>query len=240
MGITTEPMDVIEFNGVTSSSLGIIVDGYYVKGTPQRRVSTISIPGKNGVLVEDEGVYENYSQEYTLYWLPDRTTDISVLEWLRQDKYYRWKHSGMPDYHCFARAVLPSQITNYRNCYHELKVTFDCRPELYLDSGDVIITATGAIELNNPYQQTAKPKIAVYGNTTSPQKLVVNGKEFTLNGIDEYTVLDSEIQEAYKGTVNKNNTVSGEFPVFCGGSVSKIGISSGISKLEIQPRWWTI
>lgn len=240
MDIIVDSMDVIEFNGVTSSSLGIVVDGYYTKGIPQRRVSTLSVPGRNGTIVEDEGVYENSVQEYTLYWLPEHTEDSEVLDWLKQDNYYSWKHSNNPGYHCFARAILPTQIINHRNCYHELTVTFNCMPEMYLDSGDEIVILQSSGVLNNPTLQLARPKIAVYGNTSSPQKLTVNDSVLTLNQIDGFTVLDCALQEAYKGSINKNNTISGEFPTFPGGTTSSISFTSGVVKVEIQPRWWTI
>lgn len=240
MGITTEPMDVIEFNGVTSSSLGIIVDGYYAKGTPQRRISTVTVPGKNGTVVEDEGAFENSTQEYTLYWLPDKTTDSAVLNWLRQDGYYDWKHSSMPDYIQKARAILSSQINNYRDCYHELTVTFSLKPEMYLVSGMETVTLTGSQKFRNPTPHEAKPKITVYGNTDSPSKITVGNQVLTVNLIEECLVLDCELQEAYKGAVNKNNTVSGEFPVFPGGAVSEVLFTGGITKVEIQPRWWDL
>lgn len=240
MDITLDPLDVIEFNGVTSSSLGIIVDDYYTKGIPQRRVKSLTIPGKNGTVFEDEGVFDNCTQDYTLYWLPEHTKDSDVLDWLKQDGYYKWKHSSIPEHFQLARAIPSSTLINHRDCYHELKVTFSCKPEMYFISGDFIITASSTIQLQNPSLQTAKPKLTVYGNTDSPQAITVNNKVFTLNNIDEYTVLDSELQEAYKGSINKNNTVSGEFPVFVGGVISEISFSSGITKLEIQPRWWTL
>lgn len=240
MDVTIEQLDVIEFNGVTSSSLGVVVDGYYTKGVPQRRVSTITVPGKNGVVIEDEGTFEDSVQEYTLYWLPDRTTDFAVLNWLRQDGYYYWKHSAMPDYVQKARAIPSSQIKNYRDCYHELTVTFSLKPEMYLVSGLELITLTEAQSLKNPTYHSAKPKITLYGNTNSPSKLTIGSQVLTVNLIDEYLVLDCDLQEAYKGAVNKNNTISGEFPVFPGGVVSEVSFTAGITRVEIQPRWWDL
>lgn len=233
-------MDVIEFAGVTSSSLGVIVDGYYTKGIPQRRVTVTSIPGRSGSMIEDEGVYENSTQEYTLYWLPEKTKDSDVLNWLKQDGYYRWKHSDMPEYHHLARAILPSQVTNHRDCYHELKVTFSCKPEMYLDSGDTPIILFAPRQLRNPTMYPAKPKITLYGNTSNPSALTVNSVTMTISQIDRSLTLDCDIQEAYQGSINKNNTISGDFPVFPGGEIFTLGFSSEITKVEIQPRWWTL
>ena len=79
---------MITFNGVTSDSLGIIVDGYSSKPIAKRRVESQHIPGRNGDLLIDEGVYDNYTQSYTIYWLPT-TSPSSVSAWLNQSGYFK-------------------------------------------------------------------------------------------------------------------------------------------------------
>ena len=58
--------------------------------------------------------------------------------------------------------------------------------------------------------------------------------------IEEYVMLDCDTQNAYKGTENKNNTISAAtFPKLEHGE-NQIGWSGGITGIEITPRWWTL
>lgn len=54
-------------------------------------------------------------------------------------------------------------------------------------------------------------------------------------------MLDSEVQNAYDGTTNKNNSISisGGFPVLEHGE-SLISYGGGITAVNITPRWWML
>ena len=63
----------------------------------------------------------------------------------------------------------------------------------------------------------------------------------TITSADQYTDIDCEIMDAYKGATNCNGnirTTDNKFPVLRAGqnNITK----SGISRLEITPRWWTV
>ena len=61
-----------------------------------------------------------------------------------------------------------------------------------------------------------------------------------LLSIDESLTLDSDTQNAYKGTQNKNNTIlAPEFPRLEPGE-NEISWQGGVEKIEIIPRWWTL
>lgn len=233
-------MDVISYNGIPSSVLGVIVDGYYTKSVPQRKTNSYTIPGRNGTFLEDTGVYENCTQEYTLYWLPEQTKDTQVLDWLRQDGYYKFQHSDDPEHYYLAQASLPAEVTNHRDCYHEISAKFNCKPQMFLVAGDKEEVFMAAGVLRNPTLYDAKPLIKVYGTTEDPSTVTIQGVTLTLSAVDGYVILDCELQEAYKGNVNKNNTVSGEFPVLSGGKTCSVSFTGAISKVEIIPRWWTL
>lgn len=233
-------MDIISYNGITSASLGVIVDGEYTKSIPKRKTTSITIPGRNGVILQDEESYENCQQEYTLYWLPDRTRDTQVLDWLRQDGYFKFQHSDAPDYFYLAQAILPSVVTNHRDCYHEIRVAFNCKPQMYLESGEQAESFTAPGKIWNPTMYDSKPIIKVYGNADSEATLTINGLTIKLSSIDEYVTLDSELQDAFKGGENKNSTVSGEFPTLKGNTLNFIEFTPSITKVEIIPRWWTL
>ena len=61
-----------------------------------------------------------------------------------------------------------------------------------------------------------------------------------IKALDGYVILDSDSQNAYKGTLNKNGTIyAPQFPVLERGK-NFISWDGGITSVEITPRWWTI
>ena len=51
--------------------------------------------------------------------------------------------------------------------------------------------------------------------------------------------IDCEQMDAYAGTTNLNNLVSGSFPVIPGGEQT-ITITGGITSISVVPNWWTL
>lgn len=220
---------MITLNGITSDSLGIIVDGYLSKPIAKRRMESQSIPGRNGDLLIDEGVYDNYTQQYTIYWLPS-TSLASVSKWLNQSGYVKLIDSDLPEYYRMVQVSGPINPINHRDCYTEASISFNCKPQWFLVSGDVTTTVTAATHIVNPTPEYSRPLIKVYG--TGFGVLKVNGGNVTLTGLHDSITLDSELMEA---SVNSN--MSGTFPILKPGNNS-IDWSGGITKLDITPRWW--
>ena len=88
----------------------------------------------------------------------------------------------------------------------------------------------------NPTGFEAYPLFKVAGTSGV---LTVNGNSITFSSIDNFVMLDCELQDAYKENINKNNTISGTFPVLKTGS-NTISWTGNISSVIITPRWWTI
>lgn len=56
-------------------------------------------------------------------------------------------------------------------------------------------------------------------------------------GVDEYIEIDSERMNCYKGTVLKNDILSGEgFPVLKPG-MTTIACAGNVRRIEVIPRW---
>ena len=69
--------------------------------------------------------------------------------------------------------------------------------------------------------------------------VTIGNTTVSLTDISEYVMLDCDIQDAYKGVVNKNSTMTGSFPKIEGGE-QVVSFTGGITSLEITPRWWTL
>jgi len=92
--------------------------------------------------------------------------------------------------------------------------------------------------LLNPTYMTSKPLIRVYGDGT----IKVNDITITVSGGGEYTDIDCEMMDCYEGSTNRNNAVTFstyDFPVLKPGE-NPVEFVSGITVIEITPRWWRV
>ena len=110
---------------------------------------------------------------------------------------------------------------------------------LWADTGDVTVEyGADPNKLVNPTQQTARPLIRVFGYGT----LTVGSDVITIasNNYDHIDI-DSEIMDCFCGATNCNSLVSfstHEFPVLPPG-ITTITYSGNITKVQVEPRWWT-
>ena len=116
---------------------------------------------------------------------------------------------------------------------YEFALTFNCSPFKYIRNVETI-TLTSSNTVTNLGTIHSLPKITVYG--TGSRTLTINGKQITLNILQGSLTLDSELKTCYFGNVAQNNQMQGDFPVFEVGS-NTITLGSGITKIEIEPRW---
>jgi phage-related protein len=84
---------------------------------------------------------------------------------------------------------------------------------------------------------TALPLIRAYGTGT----FTINGITVQITSASSYTDIDCDLQECFKDTLATNcngNVVLTTFPELKPGE-NTISMS-GITKLEITPRWWRL
>ena len=127
----------------------------------------------------------------------------------------------------------------FENLYNQAgtaTIVFECKPQRFLKTGETPVAIESGESILNPTGFDAYPLIQVIGTSGV---LMINDSTITFSSIDSYTMLDCELQDAYKETTNKNSTVSGTFPVLKPGS-NTISWTGNISSVIIAPRWWTI
>lgn len=78
----------------------------------------------------------------------------------------------------------------------------------------------------------SKPYLKVFGSGT----LTVNGKSIVLRDVGDYIELDSDLQNAYRGTVDMNRNMVGEFPEFVPGT-NRVSWSGNITRVICEGRW---
>ena len=105
-----------------------------------------------------------------------------------------------------------------------------------MKSGETATTFTANGSISNPTDMPSKPLIRVYGSGS----LTVNGTAITIASHTlSYIDIDCDLQEAYCGATNANQYITAlEFPTLDSGANSVA--LSGVTKVEITPRWWQL
>lgn len=247
-------MGVIIFNGVPSTDYGIHVEKPPSYTIPERDYEIIHIPGRNGDVVIDKGSYKNVVRTYDIS-VGELDGDFTKLasgisQWLHSlSGYGRLEDSYEPDYFRLAYYSGKVEIENLFHHAGRATLEFNCKPGRYLKDGERPIVLSGEYVLLNPTLQSSYPKIVF--SVTNTSRFEVNGNAIIAVNTTENPiriVIDSELQEIYdydthEGLTNNNlysvQLASQSFPTFKPGSNSII-CRSGVTSLEVTPRWWTL
>lgn len=241
-------MEVVTFNGKASDSfdIPILIESPPTYVYPERDYEVQHVPGRNGDIYIDKNSYKNVQRSYALaagddYESYDKLAN-QIATWLHSATgYAKLYDTYEPEYYRMAMYVETGTLTPIVRNGIRITANFNCKPQRFLHSGDDVITVSSSnTNITNPTQYTSRPIVTVYGSGVGT--VTINGIKVTLNDIDTYTVLNSEIDDAYKGTVNKNPYIvldNGIFPELKAGD-NTIIFTGGVTKVEVIPKWWTL
>ena len=234
-------MGVIIFNNKSSADCRIQVAHPPGYAYPERDYTVTHIPGRNGDIIQDNGCYKNVERTYEVSFdAPNEdfaTYANAVSAWLHSTTgYARLEDSYEPNYYRMATYQESNIFENLYNQAGTATIVFECKPQRFLKTGDNTITIQNSLTIMNPTGFEAYPLFKVTGTSGV---LTVNGNSITFASIDDFVMLDCELQDAYKENINKNSTISGTFPVLKTGS-NTISWTGDISSVTMKPRWWTI
>lgn len=148
------------YNGRSSDDFGIFLTEEPTFITPERQATILQVPGRSGDIVVMEEAWKNYDQELKIgfgakqgYNVQDEFYEIS--RWLNSaNGYARLELSNEPDVFRMAYTVNGAEVTNHLNRIGEATLTFNCRPERWLKSGEDKGSSTNVKTVcgsNNPY-----------------------------------------------------------------------------------------
>ena len=240
------------FGTVNSADFGIYIGGEGTFNAPERRGEMITIPGKNGALFLDEGAFENIELTYPAFnYEEDLATFRTKLAGLRnalcsQIGYQRLTDTFHPDEYRLAVFKSGLDVSPIKhNTASEFNITFDCKPQRWLVSGETDQTFTSSGSITNPTLFDAKPMLAVTGSgilTLGTQTMTIVARASSSSVL----YIDCESQEAWEvsgsGKVSRNDYIQNageEFPVLSAGA-NTVTLGSGITRVVITPRWWRI
>ena len=228
------------FNGKSSDDFGLTISGEQTFGAPERDVESIEIPGRNGNLTISRGRFKNITVSYPVFIRRDFSQNAAAARaWLLgAGGYARLEDTYHPDVYRLAQFRGPLDFEmRFLNYSGEATLAFDCQPQRFLKSGEQVLSCTDGGSLYNP-GFPALPLIKVSGSGSGT--LYVGSYTVELLELDGYVMLDSDTQNAYKDTLNKNSTISApEFPVLQPGE-NTIAWDGGVTAVEVTPRWWTV
>lgn len=229
------------YNEQDSRDFGVYISGTNVFNAPERSIETVTVPGRSGTLTIDNNRFENIELEYPAFIFANFKTNIANLRnfLLSAPGYRRLEDTYHPDEYRMARYVSGLEVapTDMRT-EGQFSLVFDCMPQRFLTAGEEETELTESGSITNPTLFAARPLIRVYGTGT----LGVGSETITITENPGYIDIDSEMMDAYYGTVNCNGYItlnSGNFPVLAPG-YNGITLGTGITKAIITPRYWVI
>ena len=231
-----------QFNGKSSLDFGVYISWDKNYDAPERDVELISVPGRSGDLIIDNGRFKNIEITYPAFiangfehkWSPFKAHMMKSATYERLEDTYDLEHFRKA---VFLGATEPKVVDFRRKA--AFKITFNCKPQRWLKSGEEAVTYTQGSVIYNPTEFPAKPLLMVigYGQITIGDYRIVIAQH-TGNRV----WIDCELQDAWLETSNLKSVITlpdGEFPQIEPGAVS-VSFPSTIQSVQITPRWWTV
>lgn len=170
MAITGQIFNSLTFGGINSADYGIYITGTGAFDAPKRSVNMVSIPGRNGALVVDQGHWDNVTVEYPAGVFGDDIDDFreAISNFrnaiLSQIGYQRLTDTYHPDEYRMATYIDGLEVDPAaHNSAGEFTLKFNCKPQRWLTSGETAVTVTSGDVLTNPTPYAASPLLTVTG-----------------------------------------------------------------------------
>lgn len=225
---------------VIASDYGVYCTDAGVYKSPSPVYDNYEINGRNGTLHVDKGRYSNVTVTYKCVITSDFQNKFKSFRSAILAQKGNVRIEDEFDSDVYRMGVLSDSIdgnVGLDRTIGTFELKFSCMPQKFLKDGEYtrIFTSNGTI--SNPSVFNAKPLIRVYG----VGELGIGSETITITkGATEYIDIDCDIQDCYEGLDNRNGLVSlTDFPTLPSGNTG-ITLGTGITKVEITPRWWTL
>ena len=210
---------------------------------PVRKMSVVQIAGTNREFVDMEYAWEAYDQTYTLF-VGDGSEDcteealIDIAKVLYKEGWQTLVDDYDDEHYRLAYYKGGLDAENRYTRLAKFDVTFRCRPERFLNSGNTAVSCTSGEAITNPTTYSSKPLIKITGSGNGT--LTVGETTMSFTNIVDYLYIDCDKMDVYRlPTENRNSLMTGEFPVLKAGN-NIIAFTGGITACEITPKWWEI
>ena len=132
-------------NGVDSRDFGVYISGQGTYSAPQKAYTFYNIPGRNGAILGNENRLENINVSYDAFIYADFDNNIAKFRTflLSLNGYQRLTDSYHPDEYRYAvyQGPFEPKVTKVNDA-GSFTITFSCKPQRYLVSGDTVYNWT--------------------------------------------------------------------------------------------------
>ena len=159
----------LTFDNKSSRNYGVYITGEAVYNAPERDVEMITIPGRNGTFALDNGRFQNIEVSYPASIAADTEADfISAISEFRnflcsKKGYCRLSDEYNPNEYRMAVYKSGLEVEPAQLRAGEFKITFDCKPQRFLTSGETAVSVASGGTLSNPTLFESSPLLAVKG-----------------------------------------------------------------------------
>lgn len=194
----------------------------------EEQIDRYQIPYRNDELIIHSGKYLPYVQEFEFVLLD--TSLIPVInKWLSgRGKLQLDDNSNT---YLIASVIEGWEYEKFTSNTYRFIVKFLVDPFYYYLESKKIITSPGTIGVNGNIYSEPYIKINGSGNID----LYINTQICSFTDIQDYIEIDTQLQIAYKDTLNQGFKMTGDFPVFMPG-INTIGWTGNVTSLEITKR----
>ncbi len=231
-------MNAFSFNNQSSASFGLIVADKDIYTAPAYDQQFVSVPGRNGDVVIDNGRYQNIDVSYTCYCKDLSANVKAIKQWLCRPGYFKLSDTYDPLYFRYAAFASKLKVDEMLKNVGKAELVFNCKPFRYSFAGQTKQTLTASGTITNPESFPSLPYIKITGS--GAVTLNIGSKAYSFTSVPTYLEVDSELMSCYKGSTLYNNRIGfSEFPVLQPGSNS-ISWTGSVTKVEIIPNWRTL
>ena len=170
MAIVTGNYKGFTFGDISSKAYGVYITQEAAYNAPERDVSVYEIAGRNGAYVLDNGRFRNITVTYKCGIALDTETDFaSAIRVFRNalaskaGKYVRLTDEYNPDEFRQAAFLGGIEVEIADRRAGEFNVSFDCKPQRFLTSGETAVAVTSGGTITNPTLFEARPLLQVWG-----------------------------------------------------------------------------
>lgn len=200
----------LSFDNVSSRTYGVYITGEAVYNAPGRDVEMVEIPGRNGSFALDKGRFQNIEVSYPAGIFADNETDFAeAISDFRnflcsRRGYVRLTDEYNPNEYRMAIYKSGLEVTPAQLKAGEFEITFDCKPQRWLTSGETAVTVANNGTLTNPSLFDSSPLLAVEGYGT----IGFNGYEIEIDNATMGEVLLANSMSTVNASITENFTTS--------------------------------
>ena len=201
--------NVFSFGGISSNSYGVVIDGDGDYSAPKRDVEAVTIPGRNGELLLDQGRWENIEVTYNCAIQASTQSEFNesvkdfrnaIVSKIGYQRLMDTYHPSEFRYAAYASGFDKEPEFHGKTAIFEVK--FNCMPQRFLMNGEVTQSIASGNTIYNPTPYEAQPLIEVTGYGA----INVNGYDIQMNdAVFGIVTLKNQFSGARTVTIKANN-----------------------------------